>query len=74
MKATAELARVTASTRYMIGPGGVPLTEVDLPTSPVTQSRFTIGAAGNIDGDGTLDQWTLNDANEMVAVVDYIDN
>ncbi len=72
---TAELATITAvSTTYLIAPGGLPLTEMDLPTAPVAPDAFTIGAAGNIDGDPTLDQWTLNDANAMVAVQDDISN
>lgn len=66
---TAELASVTAiSTRAMVHRFGLPLTEADLPTSPVSQTAFTIGAAGNIDGDADLDRWTLNDANVLEAV------
>ena len=48
------------------------MSEVDLPDAAVTPSSFTIGAAANIDGDSTLDQWTLNDANEMVSVINDI--
>lgn len=71
---TAELASVTAiSTSKMVN-GPLPLTETDLPVATVSPTSFTIGAAANIDGDPALDQWTLSDANVMMAVQDDTTN
>lgn len=66
---SAELGAVRGfSTKNMIGAFGLPLVEGDLPVAVVSKEAFTIGAAGNIDGDADLDQWVLNDANEMLEI------
>jgi len=71
---TAELAAVAdISTRFMVHRFGLPLTEGDLPgTAVVSKEAFTIGAAGNVDGDPALDLWTLDDSNNLVAVNDDV--
>ncbi|MEM6531052.1 MAG: prepilin-type N-terminal cleavage/methylation domain-containing protein [Myxococcota bacterium] len=68
---TAELSAVRPAVRTSeMTLLGLPLTDADLPLSPVTATSFTIGAAGNVDGDSDLDQWTMNDGNELVVVFD----
>lgn len=43
---------------------GTPLTDADLPAgSTATGDGFQFGAAGNLDADSTLDQWSLTEKN-----------
>lgn len=60
---TAELRTVRGgySVTKMINSAGMPLTQDDLPAAAkVTASSYSIGAAGNIDQDPTLDEWILD--------------
>ena len=41
-------------------------------TAGVTASNFTIGAEGNIDNDPTLDEWSINDANNLMNKVNDV--
>jgi type II secretory pathway pseudopilin PulG len=70
---TAELRAAGAGTyrtHRMVDGFGNPLTESNLPAAPVAPLAFTIGAAGNLDDDPTLDQWTLDDGGTMTHVGD----
>jgi hypothetical protein len=70
---TAELRASGAGsyrTHLMVDGFGNPLTDSSLPPSTVANLAFTIGAAGNLDDDPTLDQWTLDDSGTMTHVGD----
>ena len=73
---TAELASVDSSyrTSNMVNAVSLPLTSADLPPSVVSASSYVIGAAGNVDGDGTLDLWTLPRGTAFVEVMNDIEN
>lgn len=50
------------ATHNMIGIGGVPLTDTDLPAGTgATGTSFVAGATANLDGDPSLDQMTINE-------------
>lgn len=61
---------------------GIPCTEIVLPFPPaappasvvnnaVNPQTFTAGAAGDIDGDATMDQWTMTERKVLTNVAPY---
>ncbi|MBI3180051.1 MAG: type II secretion system protein [Deltaproteobacteria bacterium] len=74
---TAELAASgygTFRSTRMTDAFGNPLAQGDLPAAVATSLSITLGAAGKIDEDDTLDQWTFDTAGNLVHVSDDLAN
>lgn len=72
---TAELKAAVGGrygTSKMVDAFGVPLTDANLPDATVSSGAFTVGAAGNVDSDATLDLWTLDDSGSVTHFTDDV--
>ena len=62
------------SVALMIDAFGSPLSDADLPPSPVSKAAFKVGAVANLDRDPTLDTWTFDNNGLMVNVSSDLDD
>ncbi len=74
---TAELAAAgygSFRSTSMTDAFGNPLAQSDLPPATAAAQSIKVGAAGNIDDDATLDQWTFDSDGDFIHLSDDVAN